>query len=93
MNRSYRKRLLVGGRVQGVGFRYFTIRLAEDYGINGYVRNLPDGQVEIVAEGEKQSVDGFIEKASKGPWSARVTEVKTFIETPEGQFESFGVRY
>lgn len=90
---QYRKRLVVGGRVQGVGFRYFTVRLAEDFNVTGYVRNLPGGKVEIVAEGASEDVEAFIERAAVGPSVARVTEMTSFIESPEGGYESFGVKY
>jgi acylphosphatase len=88
---SYRKRLLVSGRVQGVGFRFFACRLAENFQITGCVRNLPDGRVEMVAEGEREQVESFLERAARGPSSSRVTEVKTYLEEPQGSFKSFGI--
>lgn len=89
----YRKRIVLSGRVQGVGFRFYTIRLSEAFDVGGYVRNLPDGSVEIVAEGSRDQVDSFLERASKGPSSARVTEIKSYEEPAGGQFNSFGVSY
>ena len=50
------------GRVQGVGFRFTAIRFAEDFSLKGYVKNLPDGSVEVVAEGKEDDLKGFLEK-------------------------------
>ena len=79
--------------VQGVGFRFFTCRVAEKYPMVGYVRNLPDGDVEIVAEGKKEVVRSFLDEIARGPSYSRVIAVKIFIEQPTGQYRSFGVRY
>lgn len=54
------KRVIYTGQVQGVGFRYTTRRLAAGYTVAGYVRNLPDGSVEVVAEGEPDEIDRFL---------------------------------
>lgn len=59
--------IVVSGRVQGVGYRWFTQRLAEAYGIAGYVRNLPDGRVEVLAQAEKDVLDAFCDKLREGP--------------------------
>ena len=90
---EYRLRMVVSGMVQGVGFRYFTCRVAEKYTLTGYVRNLPDGDVEVLAEGEKEIVRSFMNEVARGPSYSRVLEVKSFVETPTGQFKSFGIRY
>ncbi|WP_407647284.1 acylphosphatase [Gracilibacillus oryzae] len=67
----------VEGKVQGVGFRYFTQSTAIDHNITGWVRNLDDGSVEILAQGEEGNLDSFIEKIKKGPsMFAKVTDVK-----------------
>lgn len=55
------KRALYSGRVQGVGFRYTAQGLAQDFPVSGYVRNLPNGQVELVAEGAAEDVDAFLD--------------------------------
>ena len=89
---EYRKRMVVRGRVQGVGFRFYVIHLSENYDVTGSVRNLPDGGVEIVAEGSPEQVEAFIESAAQGPSSSRVTEVKTYQEQPWGSYSSFGVQ-
>jgi acylphosphatase len=54
-----RRRVLYEGRVQGVGFRYTTVRLAQGFAVEGFVRNLPDGGVEVVAEGEPEELSRF----------------------------------
>ena len=59
--------IIVEGNVQGVGFRYFTSMNAEKFGIKGWVRNLPNGNVEIEATGEYRDLDGFIRIISEGP--------------------------
>lgn len=66
---------LVSGRVQGVGFRYFVRRLAQASGLSGYVRNLRDGRVEFVVQGEVDSIDSVIEQIRTGPSHARVSDV------------------
>ena len=90
---EYRQRLVVSGMVQGVGFRFFTCRVAAKYPLVGYVRNLPDGDVEVVAEGKKEVVRSFLDEVARGPSYSRVIGVKTFIEQPTGQYRSFGVKY
>ena len=71
----YAVNLYVSGRVQGVGFRFYTVRVAKRFGITGWVRNLYDGRVEIYAEGRKPNVQGFIEEIKVGPPSAHVSNV------------------
>lgn len=68
--------LLVSGRVQGVGFRFFAINRAHRYGLAGWVKNLPDGSVEILAEGEPETLSLFVEDVREGPSSARVAGVQ-----------------
>ena len=71
----HRVHLRVQGRVQGVGFRYFVLRRAEDLGLTGWVRNLPDGDVEVEAEGPREALQGLIERVREGPAAARVDRV------------------
>jgi len=70
------RRVTVGGRVQGVGFRFFAARLARETGVNGWVRNLPDGRVESVAEGEEGAVARYLDRLREGPRPGRVTDVR-----------------
>jgi acylphosphatase len=72
---SVRKRIIVTGRVQGVGFRYATVEQANRLGIVGTVRNTPDGRVELVAEGPPSQVDALIAWCRRGPSGARVANV------------------
>ncbi len=68
-------RFRIEGRVQGVGFRYFTTRLAESFDIGGWVRNTDDGAVEILATGDEQNIRSFREQIEIGPAGARVQRV------------------
>lgn len=73
--------LIITGRVQGVGFRYCTQEKACALHLTGWVKNLTDGSVECVAEGEKENLEKFLTWAEKGPPPAKVTEVKSrFLE-------------
>jgi acylphosphatase len=85
-------RITVTGRVQGVGFRDFTIREAGRRGLTGYVTNLPDGSVEAIAEGSEIQVRQFISALKKGPLLARVKAVEIAERPPTGGFPVFEVR-
>ncbi len=88
-----RVRFTITGRVQMVGFRYFTIHQARDLGITGYVRNLPDGSVEVVAHGEEFAVEVLSLRLRQGPPSARVDWVFRDELDPAGEtFRNFFVR-
>ena len=66
-------RIRIGGRVQGVGFRWFTRREAQELGLTGRVRNLADGRVEVEVAGPRERLDAFRERLRQGPPGARVT--------------------
>ena len=83
----------VSGRVQGVFFRSETQDEAMRHGLTGWVRNLPDGRVEAVFEGEKELVDKLIEFCRRGPPGARVANVEVVWENYTGEFRGFRVRY
>jgi acylphosphatase len=85
--------VVVAGKVQGVGFRYFTRNLAKKLGLKGYVRNLPDGTVEIVAEGDEETLRAFLKEIEKGPPLAEVTHMRFQFEDKEGGFEDFEIEY
>jgi acylphosphatase len=85
-------RALISGTVQGVWFRDSTRRSAQALGARGYVRNLPDGRVEAVFEGEPESVDGALAFVREGPRGARVTGVEVEELSTQG-FAGFEIRY
>ena len=86
------RRYIVSGRVQGVGFRYFTESAAARGGVDGWVRNLPDGRVEIRAEGEADAVDRFERQIRQGPPGARVDDVGVDDRTAAGQACGFTIK-
>ncbi|WP_297498959.1 acylphosphatase [Thermococcus sp.] len=79
-----RVHLRIYGRVQGVGFRWSMQREARKLSLSGWVRNLPDGSVEAVIEGDPERVEALIGWAHQGPPLARVTRIKVEWEEPEG---------
>ena len=81
---TVRRRVIVHGRVHGVGFRVFVARVAQARGVAGWVRNRPDGTVEAVLEGERERVESVVELCREGPRAAGVTRVETADEHPEG---------
>jgi acylphosphatase len=83
--------LLVDGVVQGVGYRFFAIRKATTYGLKGFVRNLIDGRVEVVAEGEKGLIEEFIKDLRRGPMSAHITDIRIEWRNPTYSFNGFEV--
>jgi acylphosphatase len=85
------RRFTVHGRVQGVGFRFFTRERAALEGLAGWVRNAADGSVEVEAEGEREAVDRFERALRHGPAGARVDTVDVVDVTPE-QRRGFEVR-
>ena len=84
---------VVHGYVQGVNFRYYTIRAAQRLGLTGWVANRWDGTVETVAEGRREPLNEFLAFLHRGSPSSVVQKVDVEWETPTGEFERFGVRY
>ena len=82
----------VKGRVQGVGFRYYVLGAATEIGLVGWVRNCRDGSVEVVAEGDIEVLKKLVQALQKGSRSSAVKEVKTDLQDPSGEYESFYVR-
>jgi acylphosphatase len=80
-----RRRLLVRGRVQGVAYRASTCDAARSLGLDGWVRNLPDGRVEAVAEGPPEAVGALVDFCRRGPRLARVEEVAVTEEPVAGE--------
>jgi acylphosphatase len=88
-----RAHVFVSGRVQGVFFRQQTRREAESRGVTGWVRNLPDGQVEAVFEGEEDAVKALVDFCKRGPMGAVITSVDVTFENFTGEFRSFKIAY
>ncbi|MDD5472588.1 MAG: acylphosphatase [Candidatus Methanoperedens sp.] len=87
-----RVHVFISGIVQGVFFRSSTKDKAEELGITGWVRNLPDGRVEAVFEGEKENVKKMVVWCRKGPEYARVLGVEVIPEPYKGEFSGFLLR-
>jgi acylphosphatase len=85
------RRFVISGRVQGVGFRYFTQETARREGVTGWVRNLPDGGVEALVEGEAQAVTRVERALRTGPRGARVDRVYVDDEPATGSYSTFSV--
>lgn len=88
-----RAHIFVSGRVQGVFFRSETKREAKKHNVTGWVRNLPDGRVEAVFEGEEENVKQLINFCRHGPPGAKVTGVEVKWESYTGEFKDFEIRY
>jgi acylphosphatase len=82
---TVRRRVIVSGRVQGVGYRVACAREAAAVGVAGAVRNLPDGRVEAVFEGSPADVDALVAWCRRGPRSAAVRDVRVTDEPPTGR--------
>jgi acylphosphatase len=88
-----RVRIVVSGRVQGVGFRYAAVTEARRLGLVGWARNTPEGDVELVADGARDVVQAFIDWCQHGPPSARVAAVQHRDEPRDDALGGFGVRW
>ncbi len=82
-------KILVTGRVQGVYFRAFTQKKANQLSIKGYAKNLPDGRVEIIAEADAVTIEKFTTWCHKGPITARVDQVEITELAPNNEFNAF----
>ena len=81
------------GRVQGVGFRYTAESAALDLGVEGWVRNLPDGRVEAVAEGPEKTLKQFLEQIAGGAMKRYIQGTDATWSKPTGEFDDFQIRY
>jgi acylphosphatase len=88
-----RAHVFITGYVQGVLFRSNTRSQAVMKGVSGWIRNLPDGRVEAVMEGERESVEGLIESCRQGPPGARVDDIKVGWEKPAHRHRGFEIRH
>jgi len=86
-----RLKILVAGRVQGVGFRAFTEKEARRLGINGFVKNLPDGRVEIIAEADAEKLQALLALCHQGPLFARVDAVEVCEWDSQAALQAFDI--
>lgn len=84
--------VIISGRVQGVGYRMFAASHAHRLQITGFVRNLSDGDVEVVAEGEEEALSAFLEILRQGPPAAHISDIQVFRSDDLSGFESFTIR-
>jgi acylphosphatase len=85
--------LIVSGLVQGVGFRWWVMRKAQEYGLKGYVRNLYDGDVELEVEGLLVMIVDFVKEVKVGPRYASVTEAKVQWGEYQGRYKGFDIKF
>ena len=83
------RKFFISGLVQGVGFRFFTQRVAARHQVLGYVKNLEDGRVEVLTEGDEKAVEAFKHDLTAGPTYADVDEIEEIVLEPRGLFSSF----
>jgi len=88
-----RAHVFISGRVQGVFFRSETVYEAKQLGVTGWIRNILDGRVEAVFEGEEENVKKLVGFCKRGPLGARVTDVDIIWENYTSEFRNFEVRY
>lgn len=88
-----RVRVFISGRVQGVAYRYFAEKYALRLGLTGWVRNVPDGRVEVLAEGPAEDVEEFLERLREGPSLARVAGFDIRREAATGEFRDFRIAF
>ncbi len=84
---------LFSGRVQGVGFRFTVCRIAEKYSVTGFVRNLSNGDVELVAEGPETDLSGFIYDIRNSQLKRYIVQDRVTWTTATGEFDRFGVSF
>jgi len=93
MAEKVRAHIFVLGKVQGVFFREKTKKKAEEFGVSGWVKNLKDGRLEVVFEGEPEKVEKMIKWAKRGPFFAKVENFDLTWETCTDEFNEFEIRY
>ena len=85
------RKFLISGEVQGVGYRYFAQRSSARHQVRGYVKNLDDGRVEVLAEGNAKSVDAFRLDLAAGPSNSRVGLIEELVLEPSGLYSAFRI--
>ena len=87
------RRFVISGIVQGIGYRFFALRAAARHQILGTVRNLPDGRVEVMAEGEREAMDEFKQDLATGPAMAEITDIEETDLAVTRLYRDFRVDY
>jgi acylphosphatase len=85
--------LLISGLVQGVGYRWFVMKKANEYDLNGYVRNLYTDDVEVEVEGERSLIINFVKELEVGPRSAHITDIKIQWAEYKGEYKNFDIKF
>ncbi len=85
--------LLISGMVQGVGYRWFVMRKANEYGLKGYVRNLYTDDVEVEVEGNRGLIQEFVKELRIGSRAAQVTDIEIQWEDYQGEYKNFDIRF
>ncbi len=85
------RKFLISGEVQGVGYRYFAQRSSARHQIHGYVKNLDDGRVEVLAEGNAKAVEEFRRDLAAGPTYSRVGQIEELVVEPSGLYSIFRI--
>ncbi len=91
-NAPSRVTVRIAGEVQGVGYRFFAWRRAAALSVRGYVRNLADGSVEVIAEGARSVLERLLAELRNGPSAARVDDLSAEWSDPTGEFKDFSIR-
>jgi acylphosphatase len=89
---AQRRTVVYAGRVQGVGFRYSAQTIAHRYTVSGYVRNQPDGRVELVAEGEPHELDAFLGEVRER-FFGHIRDERSDVQPATGEFTGFDIRH
>ncbi len=85
------RRFYISGEVQGVGYRYFAQRSSARHQVRGFVRNLADGRVEVLAEGTANAVEAFKHDLAAGPAYSKVTTIEEIVLDPSGRYSTFRI--
>ncbi len=93
MTDNVRLHVYFRGTVQGVGFRFYTERVARNFSLSGFVRNLPDGSVEVTAEGEKKVLERFLDNLISGSLGPYISSKDVSWDHPTGEFKDFTISY
>jgi acylphosphatase len=91
-SRCRRREVRYSGHVQGVGFRFTTQQIARHFAVDGYVRNLSDGRVQLVTEGESEELDRFLQAVHER-MGDHIDDVSADTQAPSGEFKGFSIRY